>query len=152
MEAMQMILQTNPQLWAVAGDLFIKNMDWPGAQEMAARFAKTLDPKVLDNTDESPEAQMMRMQMNDMANQMEQTAALVQQLQQSYDMQKLAIDEQNTQIKAYDAETKRLQAMQSGLSPEQISDIVQGTIAAALDTGDIVPRSTPMQPQLPGLE
>ena len=152
MEAMQMILQTNPQLWGVAGDLFIKNMDWPGAQEMAARFAKTLDPKVLDNTDESPEAQMMRAQMNDMANQMEQTAALVQQLQQSYDMQKLAIDEQNTQIKAYDAETKRLQAMQSGLSPEQIQDIVQGTIAAALDTGDIVPRNTPMQPQLPGLE
>ncbi len=152
MEAMQMILQTNPQLWGVAGDLFIKNMDWPGAQEMAARFAKTLDPKVLDNTDESPEAQMMRAQMNDMANQMQQTAAMVQQLQQSYDMQKLAIDEQNTQIKAYDAETKRLQAMQSGLSPEQISDIVQGTIAAALDTGDIVPRNTPMQPQLPGLE
>jgi hypothetical protein len=152
MEAMQMILQTNPQLWAVAGDLFIKNMDWPGAQEMAARFTKTLDPKVLDNTDESPEAQMMRAQMNDMANQMEQTAALVQQLQQSYDMQKLAIDEQNTQIKAYDAETKRLQAMQSGLSPEQIQDIVMGTVAAAMDTGDIVPRSTPMQPQLPGLE
>ena len=152
MEAMQMILQTNPQLWGVAGDLFIKNMDWPGAQEMAARFAKTLDPKVLDNTDESPEAQMMRMQMNDMANQMEQTTALIQQLQQSYDMQKLAIDEQNTQIKAYDAETKRLQAMQSGLSPEQIQDIVMGTVAAAMDTGDIVPRSSPMQPQLPGLE
>jgi hypothetical protein len=124
---------------------------------MAARFAKTLDPKVLDNTDDSPEAQMMRAQMNDMANQMEQTAALVQQLQQSYDMQKLAIDEQNTQIKAYDAETKRLSAMQSGLSPEQISDIVQGTIAAALDTGDIVPRNTPIrenspeQPELPGM-
>jgi hypothetical protein len=152
MEAMQMILQTNPQLWAVAGDLFIKNMDWPGAQEMAARFAKTLDPKVLDNTDESPEAQMMRMQMNDMANQMEQTAALVQQLQQSYDMQKLAIDEQNTQIKAYDAETKRIQATAANMTPEQIQDIVMGTVAAAMDTGDIVPRSTPMQPQLPGLE
>lgn len=152
MEAMQMILQTNPQLWAVAGDLFIKNMDWPGAQEMAARFAKTLDPKVLDNTDESPEAQMMRAQMNDMANQMEQTAALVQQLQQSYDMQKLAIDEQNTQIKAYDAETKRIQATAANMTPEQIQDIVMGTVAAALDTGDIVPRSSPMQPQLPGLE
>jgi hypothetical protein len=42
--------------------------------------------------------------------------------------------------------------MQSGLSPEQIQDIVMGTVAAAMDTGDIVPRSTPMQPQLPGLE
>jgi uncharacterized membrane protein YdfJ with MMPL/SSD domain len=156
MEAMQMILQTNPQLWGVAGDLFIKNMDWPGAQEMAARFAKTLDPKVLDNTDESPEAQMMRAQMNDMANQMQQTAAMVQQLQQSYDMQKLAIDEQNTQIKAYDAETKRIQATAANMSPEQIQDIVMGTIAAAMDTGDLVPGNTPLrmpeQPIIPGLE
>ena len=155
MEAMQMILQTNPQLWAVAGDLFIKNMDWPGAQEMAARFAKTLDPKVLDQTDESPEAQMMRAQMNDMANQMEQTAALVQQLQQSYDMQKLAIDEQNTQIKAYDAETKRIQATSANMTPEQIQDIVMGTVAAAMDTGDLVRGNEPLrqeqQPMLPGL-
>lgn len=162
MEAMQMILQTNPQLWAVAGDLFIKNMDWPGAQEMAARFAKTLDPKVLDNTDDSPEAQMMRAQMNDMANQMEQTTAMIQQLQQSYDMQKLQIDEQNTQIKAYDAETKRIQATSANMTPEQIQDIVMGTVAAALDTGDIVRGNEPlrenvmheqaeMQPQLPGM-
>jgi len=155
MEAMQMILQTNPQLWAVAGDLFIKNMDWPGAQEMAARFAKTLDPKVLDNTDESPEAQMMRAQMNDMANQMQQTTAMIQQLQQSYDMQKLAIDEQNTQIKAYDAETKRIQATAANMTPEQIQDIVMGTVAAAMDTGDLVRGNQPIrqeeQPQIPGL-
>ena len=155
MEAMQMILQTNPQLWGVAGDLFIKNMDWPGAQEMAARFAKTLDPKVLEGTDESPEAQMMRAQMNDMANQMQQTTAMIQQLQQSYDMQKLQIDEQNTQIKAYDAETKRIQATAANMSPEQIQDIVMGTIAAAIDTGDIVrgnePLRQPEQPTIPGL-
>jgi hypothetical protein len=151
MDAMATILQSNPQLWTVAGDLFIKNMDWPGAQEMAARFAKILDPKVLENSDESPEAQMMRAQMNDMANQMEQTTAMIAQLQQSYDMQKLAIDEQNSQIKAYEAETKRIQVTQPSMTPEQIQDIVQGTIAAALDMGDIVP-NMPQQQVLPGFE
>jgi len=100
---------------------------------------------VLQDTDESPEAQAMRQQMEQMANEMEQTNAQIQQLMQSYEMQKLAIDEQNAQIKAYDAETKRLSAMQSGLTPEQIQDIVQGTIAAALDTGDLVPGSAPMR-------
>jgi hypothetical protein len=64
---------------------------------------------------------------------------------QSYEMQKLAIDEQNAQIKAYDAETKRISAVQAGLTPEQVQDIVQGTIAAALDTGDIVPGNVPMR-------
>ena len=151
MDGMAMILQSNPELWSVAGDLFIKNMDWPGAQEMSARFARILDPKVLDKTDESPEAQMMRAQMNDMANQMEQTTALIQQLQQSYDMQKLAIDQQNSQIKAYEAETKRIQVTQPAMTPEQIQDIVQGTIAAAIDMGDIVPNIPPAQ-ALPGIE
>jgi len=138
MDTMGQILQTNPALWSVAGDLFVKNMDWPGAEQMAERFEKMLDPKVLQNTDESPEAQMMRQQMNDMANQMEQTTQMIQQLQQSYDMQKLKIDEQNTQIKAFDAETKRIQATAANMTPEQIQDIVMGTVAAAMDTGDIV--------------
>jgi hypothetical protein len=151
MDGMAMILQSNPELWSVAGDLFIKNMDWPGAQEMSARFARILDPKVLDKTDESPEAQMMRAQMNDMANQMEQTTALIQQLQQSYDMQKLAIDQQNSQIKAYEAETKRIQVTQPSMTPEQIQDIVQGTIAAAIDMGDIVPDSAPIRGEIEGM-
>ena len=145
MDTMGQILQTNPALWGVAGDLFVKNMDWPGAETMAKRFERMLDPKVLADTDESPEAQVMRQQMEQMAQAMEQTNAQIQQLMQSYEMQKLAIDEQNSQIKAYEAETKRLSAMQAGLSPEQIQDIVQGTIAAALDTGDIVPGNAPIQ-------
>jgi hypothetical protein len=145
LDAMQMLLQSNPELWKVAGDLFIRNMDWPGAQEMAARFAKVLDPAVLEGTDGSPEAQIMRRQMEEMAASMEQTTALIQQLQQSYDMQKLAIDEQNTQIKAYDAETKRMQAFANSMQPEQIQDIVMGTIAAAIDTGDLVAGNAPIR-------
>jgi uncharacterized protein (DUF3084 family) len=120
-------------------------MDWPGAETMAKRFEKMLDPKVLENTDESPEAQVMRQQMEQMAQAMEQTTAQIQQLMQSYEMQKLAIDEQNSQIKAFEAETKRIQATSSAMTPEQMQDIVQGTIAAALDMGDIVPNMPPAQ-------
>jgi hypothetical protein len=36
--------------------------------------------------------------------------------------------------------------VQAGMSPEQIQDIVMGTIAAALDTGDIVAGSPQMPP------
>jgi hypothetical protein len=82
---------------------------------------------------------------------MEQVTGLVAQLQQSYDMQKLAIDQQNSEIKAYEAETKRIQATSASMTPEQIQDIVQGTIAAALDMGDIVP-AMPQQQILPGFE
>jgi len=43
------------------------------------------------------------------------------------------------EIKAFEAETKRISAVQNSMSPEQISDIVMGTLHAARDTGDLVP-------------
>jgi len=83
--------------------------------------------------------------MEQMAQAMEQTTAQIQQLMQSYEMQKLAIDEQNSQIKAFEAETKRMQAFANSMQPEQINDIIQGTIAAALDTGDLVAGNAPIR-------
>jgi hypothetical protein len=52
MDAMSQILQGSPQLWAVAGDLFVKNMDWPGADELAERLRKTIDPKLMEDQDD----------------------------------------------------------------------------------------------------
>jgi hypothetical protein len=129
-EAMANILQTSPQLWQVAGDLFIKNMDWPGAQEMAARFKKIIDPKVLAEDDKSPELQSAEQMVEALTQQLNQTMGMVENIQNSMEAQEL-------QIKAYDAETKRISAVQQAMTPEQIQDIVMGTIAAAIETGDI---------------
>ena len=38
----------------------------------------------------------------------------------------------------FDAETKRISAIQASMSPDQIHDIVMGTIHAAIDTGDLI--------------
>jgi hypothetical protein len=38
-----------PQIMQVAGDLFVKNMDWPGAQEISERLKKTLPPGIADD-------------------------------------------------------------------------------------------------------
>ena len=145
LDAMSMLLQSNPQLWTVAGDLFVKNMDWPGAQEMAARFAKIIDPKVMEGEDQSPEMQMAKMQLEALTKELNQVVGMLQRVEQS-------IEAQEVQIKAYDAETKRISAVQAGMTPEQIQDIVMGTIAAAMDTGDIVGRDTPMERQMPAMD
>jgi hypothetical protein len=50
-------------------------------------------------------------------------------------------------IKAYQAETQRISTVQAGMSPEQIQDIVMGTIAAAMDTGDLV-SGAPQMPEM----
>ena len=147
-EAMANILQTSPQLWQVAGDLFIKNMDWPGAQEMAARFKKIIDPKVLAEDDKPPELQAAEQMVEALTQQLNQTMGMVENIQNSMEAQEL-------KIKAYDAETKRISAMQQAMTPDQIQDIVMGTIAAAIETGDIsggrpmmpAPRETPLPPE-----
>jgi hypothetical protein len=138
LDAMSMLLQSNPQLWSVAGDLFIKNMDWPGAQEMAKRFAKIIDPKVMDGEDESPEMQQAKQQIEAMTQHMQQMEGMLSRVQQSMEAQQLDIERFNSEVKAYDAETKRISAVQASMSPEQIQDIVMGTIHAAIDTGDII--------------
>jgi hypothetical protein len=147
LDAMSQILQSNPQLWSVAGDLFIKNMDWPGAQEMAERFKKILDPKVLATGDESPEMAAAQQQMEVMAQELNRMVDIIEGVQADVAKREVDIKEYKAQVDAYDAETKRISAMQAGMTEEQIQDIVMGTIAGALDTGDLISGSPEMREQ-----
>jgi hypothetical protein len=147
LDAMSQILQSNPQLWAVAGDLFIKNMDWPGAQEMAERFKKILDPKVLATDDQSPEMVAAQQQMEVMGQELNRMVDIIEGVQADVAKREVDIKEYKAQVDAYDAETKRISAMQAGMTEEQIQDIVMGTIAGALDTGDLISGSPEMREQ-----
>jgi hypothetical protein len=134
LEAMAQLLQGNPQLWSVAGDLFVKNMDWPGAQEMAKRFQKTIDPKFLSDDENDPALQAAQQQIQAMGAEMEQMHQMIQNVGKSIEMQDLERKEFETQIKAYDAETKRIAAVQAGMTEEQIQDIAMGVVAAAMES------------------
>ena len=138
LEAMAQLLQGNPQLWTVAGDLFVKNMDWPGAQEMAARFKKTIDPKLLQDGDADPALQAAQQQMQAMGQEMEQMHQMLQNVGKSIEMQDQERKDFEAQVKAYEAETKRIAAVQASMSPEQIQDIVMGTVHGMITSGDLV--------------
>jgi hypothetical protein len=138
LEAMAQLLQGNPQLWAVAGDLFVKNMDWPGAQEMSKRFAKTIDPKFMSDGDDNPALQAAQQQMQAMGAEMEQMHQMIQNVGKSIEAQDMERKDFEAQIKAYDAETKRLAQVQASMSPEQIQDIVLGTVHGMITSGDLV--------------
>lgn len=138
LEAMAQILQGNPELWKVAGDLFVKNMDWPGAQEMSKRLAKTIDPKLISDTDEDPALQAAQQQIQAMAQEMEGMSQMLQNVGKSIEMQDLERKDFEAQIKLFDAETKRLAAVQASMSPEQIQDIVMGTVHGMMVNGDLV--------------
>jgi hypothetical protein len=138
LEAMAQLLQGNPQLWQVAGDLFVKNMDWPGAQEMSKRFAKTIDPKLMEDGDKSPELQAAEMQMQAMGQEMENMHQMLQNVQQSMEARDLDIKTFEAEIKAYSAETQRISAVQAGMSEEQIQDIAMGVVAAAMESQNLM--------------
>jgi len=154
LEAMAQLLQTNTQLWAVAGDLFIKNMDWPGAQEMAARFKKMIDPKLLTPDDKPPELQAAEQQLEQQGAEMQQMAAMLKNIQHSFEEREMKVKEQEAEIRAYDAETKRLSVIQASMSPEQIQDIVVGTVHGMITSGDLLAgvqedHEPPEEPQEP---
>ena len=150
LDAMSQLLQGNPQLWAVAGDLFIKHMDWPGAQEMAKRFAKTIDPKLLSDEDD-PALQAANQQMQAMAQEMEQMHSMLQNVSKSIEAQEMQVKQFDSQVKAYDAETKRISAVQAGMSPEQIQDIVMGTVHGMITSGDLVSEMPGRDQDMPGM-
>ena len=138
LEAMAQLLQGNPQLWQVAGDLFVKNMDWPGAQEMAKRFAKTIDPKLMQDGDKPPELQAAEQQIQAMGHEMEQMHQMIVNAGKSIEMQDMHRKDFEAQVKAYQAETQRISAVQASMSPEQIQDIVLGTVHGMITSGDLV--------------
>ena len=150
LEAMAQLLQGNPQLWQVAGDLFVKNMDWPGAQEMSKRFAKTIDPKLMSDGEDNPELQAAQQQMQAMGQEMEQMHQMIQNVGKSIEMQDMKRKDYEAEIKAYQAETQRISAVQAGMTEQQIQDIAMGVVAAAMEQGGIPEMREPqeMQPEM----
>ena len=147
LEAMAQLLQGNPSLWAVAGDLFVKNMDWPGAQEMAKRFAKTIDPKLMEDGDKSPELQMAEQQMQAMGQEMEQMHQMIQNVGKSIEVQEQQRKDFEAEVKMYEAETKRIAAVQAGMTEQQIQDIAMGVVAAAMESQDMMNQMPEMREQ-----
>ena len=125
LEAMAQLLQGNPQLWQVAGDLFVKNMDWPGAQEMSQRFKKTIDPKLLSEGDDNPALQAANQQIQAMGQEMEQMHQMIQNVGKSMEAQTLQNEHFKTDLQAYDAETKRLTALSNAASNAPVSGDIQ---------------------------
>lgn len=65
--SMQSLAQSYPEIMKLAGDLFVKNMDWPGAQEIADRIKKTLPPGLVDDAKAQQVPQQAQQQMQQMS-------------------------------------------------------------------------------------
>ena len=85
-EAMMPLVGSNQKLFEVAGDLVFRNMDFPGADQIADRLAAT-NPlaQIDDKSDVPPQVQMQlaqnKAQMEQMAQQLQQLQMVIKQRQ-----------------------------------------------------------------------
>jgi hypothetical protein len=73
-DSMMLFMKAVPQAAPLIGDLIAKNMDWPGAEEIAARLAATLPPNIqkMEVGKFPPEAQALIQSLSGQLEQMQQ--------------------------------------------------------------------------------
>lgn len=111
--AMTELIQANPALFGVFGDLYVKSQDWPMADDIAKRVRATIPPNILQEDDAEDGGEMspaVAAKMRQVAQTEQMIAAQTQALEQA--AQKVAADQATAeQTKAAaDAAIKTLNA------------------------------------------
>lgn len=115
-DQMTQLIQSFPQAAPVIGDLLVKSLDWPNADEIAERLA-AINPLNQQQQEAAPPAPSPDMQIKAQIAQGDQ-----------------ALEAKKVEISAYQAETERLKAMATAMTPENVQQIVVKTISDALRT------------------
>jgi hypothetical protein len=132
-----------PPMMQVAGDLLVKNLDWPGADDIADRLKAMLPPQLQGQSPQVMQMRQQMQQMDQMAKQAvgqlnQQIAQLQQQLQQekSRDAQAMLqadIDRKKLEIDEYNAVTNRMKVTAPAMTPQDIQMLVMQTVRQALE-------------------
>lgn len=125
---MMELIRSFPDAAPVIGDLVARNLDWPGADEIAKRLEKMLPAEARD--EEGGVDPAIQMQMQQMAEALTQMQAQLQEAESKRDMEALKLS-----IEGYKAETERMTALAPAFGPEQIAAVVQQTLAQLVSDG-----------------
>lgn len=130
------VTQSNPQMMQIVGDLMFKAMDVPYADEIAERLRKLLPPQLQE--EQGDPAQQVGMLQGELQKAGTIITQLAQELQASQDQIQAAQSQAEERIiKAYDAETKRLEVLGSTLTPDMVQGLVVQTIRQILTSPPI---------------
>jgi hypothetical protein len=82
--------------------------------------------------------------MQDATQKMQHMGQMIEQLTQELQQAKQGKEQQDTNIKAYDAETKRLQALGQPLDPQVVAHVATQVVMQMMQTGS--PEGSPPDP------
>ena len=126
-EAMIQVVQASPNLMSIIGDLMFRNMDWPGADEVAERLKAMLPPQLKDENQDPRLAKAVQM---------------IQALQAQLKAQGQSMQAEEMRIKAFEAMTKRMSAVsEARLDEAKIREIAAGVVQDILSS--ITPQPLP---------
>ena len=127
----EMVAQS-PDLMAIMGDLLFKNMDFPGAQDIAERLKKQMNPALFIEGDQDPQVMAMGQQLQQaqeaMAQMQQQLEMMAQQLEskqgeeqikQQSEMAKIQIDSTKNEIEVMKLRLQEQQQQIDAASKEQ---------------------------------
>jgi Phage P22-like portal protein len=112
------LVKAAPQLMQFVMDLLVRNMDWPGAQEIADRLKKMLPQSLQDDPSQEQIPDSVKAQVTQI---MSQNAQLVQQLEQAMNIihtKKLELD-----VKRLDIESKERQNAMTNQTNLVVADL-----------------------------
>jgi hypothetical protein len=119
-DTLTQLAQAYPQLMQIAGDVLFSNADFPGAQQLADRFRKTLPPGLAET------AVNNQQQMQMLAAQAQQQAQMIQQL-----TQQLQAANEDIRTKRMETESEeRIERMKIGSSDRQAATKAQVDLVA----------------------
>lgn len=132
-----------PPMMQVAGDLLVKNLDWPGADDLSDRLKMLLPPQLQGQNPQVQQMQQQMQQMDQMAKHaigqlQQQLQGLQQQLataksQEQANIIDAQIQAKKLEIDEYNAVTNRLKVTQPVMSPQDIQMLVLQTVQQALE-------------------
>jgi hypothetical protein len=118
-EQMMELLRAFPQAAPYVGDLLAKNLDWPGAQEIADRLRALVAPQSQAEPAQDPRLPGMQAEIARLTAMLEDTSQKLHAARANQaadlarievDLKKVALDERRLNVEMYKAETDRLTA------------------------------------------
>ena len=141
-ESMMAFVQADPAVLQIAGDLIVRNLDWPGADEIAERMKVMLPPQIQqtmksEEEDGQPKVDpQMEQQMNQMADMVEH---LSQELKTA--QEKVGSDEDKLDIERFKAQTDRMKVIadieaKASLTDAQLHQLALANLESTLALGN----------------
>lgn len=133
---MMELIRSYPDAAPLIGDLLAKNLDWPGADEIAERLKKMLPPQLSDEEGDIPPE--LKQQIDQMSEALQVMAQRLQEAEGKNvnEARKLAIEE-------YKAASDRLNILMPMMAPDQIQMMAMDAI------NDIAAQELPVEGEQP---